>query len=243
MGQAPGSVAQWDGSGQRWFKIAEWGATFNPFTFTSLNQKSLTTIIPKSTPSGEYLVRAEQIGLHNPGSPEIFVSCAQVRVINGGSGNPPKVSMPGYIPQGDESVILNVYWPVPHSSALVPLFGGDERKRPSKFPEIEPPYPSSLGLDSIELRRKSRAKSIAVVSVAWWLADAHIEVRSKDIQIPDSSSKGSRITDDKRIRLIIHDFLMFECLGYGERQRWWDISSSRTERRGQWAHNGHVIPD
>ncbi|KAF5347817.1 hypothetical protein D9756_010297 [Leucocoprinus leucothites] len=113
LGQAPGSAAQWDGTGQRWFKIAEWGATFNPFTFSGLNQKSLITTIPKNTPSGEYLIRAEQFGLHNPGSPEIFVSCAQIKVTNGGSGSPPKVSIPGYIPDGNESVMLNVYWPVP----------------------------------------------------------------------------------------------------------------------------------
>ncbi|KXN81252.1 putative endo-beta-1,4-glucanase D, partial [Leucoagaricus sp. SymC.cos] len=106
-------AADWDGSGQRWFKIAEWGATFNPFTFTSLNQKSLITTIPSNTPSGEYLVRAKQMGLHQPGTPEIFVSCAQIKVTNGGSGNPSKVSIPGYIPQRDKSVALNIYWPVP----------------------------------------------------------------------------------------------------------------------------------
>jgi hypothetical protein len=71
------------------------------------------------------------MGLHLPGAPEIFVSCAQIRVVNGGPGNPPKVSIPGYIPQDgmwqihlptvlfadlwylDHSVNLDIYWPVP----------------------------------------------------------------------------------------------------------------------------------
>jgi hypothetical protein len=45
------------------------------------------------------------MGLHQPGAPEIFISCAQIRVVNGGSGNPPKVSIPGYIPQGGTSYL------------------------------------------------------------------------------------------------------------------------------------------
>ncbi|XP_006456576.1 hypothetical protein AGABI2DRAFT_188473 [Agaricus bisporus var. bisporus H97] len=113
LGHAPRKVADWDGRGRRWFKIAEWGATFDPFSFTSLNRKVLTTFVPRTTPSGEYLVRVEHIGLHQPGAPEIFISCAQIRIVNGGSGDPPKVSIPGYIPLGDHSVNLDIYWPIP----------------------------------------------------------------------------------------------------------------------------------
>jgi hypothetical protein len=38
-------------------QIAEWGATFNPFTFTDYGASQLTTTLPKDTPSGEYLAR------------------------------------------------------------------------------------------------------------------------------------------------------------------------------------------
>ena len=38
-------------------QIAEWGATFNPFTFTDYGASQLTTTLPKDTPTGEYLAR------------------------------------------------------------------------------------------------------------------------------------------------------------------------------------------
>ncbi|KAF8993242.1 glycoside hydrolase family 61 protein [Cyathus striatus] len=116
LGKAPKKASSWDGSGGHWFKIAQWGvATFNPFSFSSLNMNTFTTTIPKNTPSGEYLVRIEQAGLHLTGTPEFFVSCAQIMITNGGNGNPPKVSIPGYIPWQDKSVMVNIYPPYPKS--------------------------------------------------------------------------------------------------------------------------------
>ncbi|KAF8157237.1 glycoside hydrolase [Crassisporium funariophilum] len=111
LGQAPGSVENWDGSGKSWFKIAEWGATsFNPITFSSTNQNTFTTTIPSSVPSGDYLVRAEQIALHlGTGVTENFASCAQIRITGGGNGNPAKVSIPGYLSADDPSVKVNIY--------------------------------------------------------------------------------------------------------------------------------------
>ncbi|KAF9473922.1 hypothetical protein BDN70DRAFT_885380 [Pholiota conissans] len=111
LGKAPGAAADWDGSGANWFKIAEWGATSTkPFNFSSFMQTTFTTTIPQSVPSGEYLARAENIALHlGTGVPEIFVSCAQISITNGGSGNPSKVSIPGYIAANDPSVIIDIY--------------------------------------------------------------------------------------------------------------------------------------
>jgi len=115
LGKAPGSVASWDGSGSNWFKIAEWGATFNPFSFTDLNQSQLTTTIPSSTPPGEYLVRIEQVGLHVAGAPQWYISCAQINITGGGGGNPSKVSIPGYVSATDPGLTVNIYYPVPTS--------------------------------------------------------------------------------------------------------------------------------
>lgn len=46
-----------------------------------------------------YLVRAEQIALHvaqSYGGAQFYLSCGQVEVVNGGSGNPgPLVAIPG----------------------------------------------------------------------------------------------------------------------------------------------------
>ncbi|KAF8663648.1 hypothetical protein AX16_000890 [Volvariella volvacea WC 439] len=115
LGKAPGSVASWDGSGANWFKIAEWGATFNPFSFTTAGVSQLTTTIPANTPPGEYLVRIEQIGLHVAGAPQWYISCAQINITGSGSGNPPKVSIPGYVSASDPGLTVNIYYPVPTS--------------------------------------------------------------------------------------------------------------------------------
>ncbi|KAF8055220.1 glycoside hydrolase family 61 protein [Lyophyllum atratum] len=115
LGKAPGSVASWDGSGANWFKIAEWGANFNPFKFTAEGQSQLTATIPSSTPAGEYLVRIEQVGLHVAGAPQWYISCAQIKITGGGSGNPSKVSVPGYVSASDPGLTVNIYYPVPTS--------------------------------------------------------------------------------------------------------------------------------
>ena len=53
LGKASSPAASWDGSGANWFKIAEWGATFDPFSSTGENASQLTTTIPPNTPAGE----------------------------------------------------------------------------------------------------------------------------------------------------------------------------------------------
>ncbi|KAJ3497169.1 hypothetical protein NLJ89_g10384 [Agrocybe chaxingu] len=68
-----------------------------------------TAKIPASVPSGDYLVRAEHIALHLTGAPEAYMSCAQIRITQGGSGNPAKVAIPGDIAATDASVMVNIY--------------------------------------------------------------------------------------------------------------------------------------
>jgi hypothetical protein len=132
MAKASGDVKSFDGSGSVWFKlvvsplpgkifdclpliprVAEWGATFNPFSFADYNKSSLTFTVPRSISAGQYLVRAEQIGLHVAGSPQFYVSCGQVQVTGGGSANPSKVSIPGYVSASDPGLTVNIYNPVP----------------------------------------------------------------------------------------------------------------------------------
>jgi hypothetical protein len=55
------------GSGSSWFKIWEWAPTWSKSTglvFASENAVQVNFTIPKSTPSGTYLLRLEQIALH-----------------------------------------------------------------------------------------------------------------------------------------------------------------------------------
>jgi len=139
LGKAPERAADWDGSGQNWFKIAEWGATFNPFSFASLGKDTFTSTIPSSVPSGEYLVRIEQIGLHLTGSPELFVSCAQIKITGGGSATPSKFSIPGYIARDDPMLTLNIYWPQP-TAYTVP--------GPAVYSDLQSPARPSESVDS-----------------------------------------------------------------------------------------------
>ncbi|KAK0451192.1 glycosyl hydrolase family 61-domain-containing protein [Desarmillaria tabescens] len=113
LGKAPSTAASWDGSGANWFKIAEWGATFDPFAFTDYGLSQLTTTLPSDIPAGEYLVRIEQIGLHVVGAPQWYISCAQISVTGGGSASPSKVAIPGYVSPDDPGLTVNIYYPVP----------------------------------------------------------------------------------------------------------------------------------
>ncbi|KAF5324080.1 hypothetical protein D9619_011224 [Psilocybe cf. subviscida] len=113
LGKAPSSAAAWDGSGQNWFKIAEWGAkSFNPMIFSSYEQTDFTTTIPATTLPGQYLARIESLALHlGTGVPEIFVSCGQIKITNDGTAKQPsnKVSIPGYIAADDKDLTMNIY--------------------------------------------------------------------------------------------------------------------------------------
>jgi len=113
MGQAPTTAASWDGSGANWFKVYELGATYTPFTFTSLGKSQFGFNISSEIPSGEYLVRVEQIALHVVGSPQFYISCAQINLTGGGSATPAKVSIPGAVSPTDPGLTVNIYYPTP----------------------------------------------------------------------------------------------------------------------------------
>ncbi|CUA68998.1 hypothetical protein RSOLAG22IIIB_08250 [Rhizoctonia solani] len=113
MGKAPTTAAAWDGSGANWFKIYEMGADFTPFKFQSMDKSTFTFTIPKTIPSGDYLIRVEQLGLHVAGSPQFYISCAQATVTGGGSARPQMVSIPGHITKNDPSITVNIWNPVP----------------------------------------------------------------------------------------------------------------------------------
>ncbi|KDN43729.1 hypothetical protein RSAG8_05919, partial [Rhizoctonia solani AG-8 WAC10335] len=113
LGKAPTTATAWDGSGANWFKIYELGATFDPFAFIPMGQSTFNFTIPKTIPSGDYLLRIEQIGLHVAGAPQFYISCAQMTVTGGGSANPTKVSIPGYVTKDDPSLTVNIWYPTP----------------------------------------------------------------------------------------------------------------------------------
>jgi hypothetical protein len=135
------TAADWDGSGDVWFKIYSQGATFsggqmswgssgtsNPSantcrrSFTNAiytGKQQVSVPLPKALPSGEYLMRVEHIALHSAsaaGGAQFYISCAQLKVENGGNGSPsPLVSFPGAYKATDPGIQLNIYYPVPTS--------------------------------------------------------------------------------------------------------------------------------
>jgi hypothetical protein len=66
--------------------------------------------IPRCIPNGEYLLRIQQLAIHNPGSvPQFYISCAQITVTGGGSANPsPTVKIPGAFKASDPVYTANV---------------------------------------------------------------------------------------------------------------------------------------
>ncbi|KAH6888176.1 glycosyl hydrolase family 61-domain-containing protein [Thelonectria olida] len=95
MSKAPtGNVQEYEGDGD-WFKI--WETTLCDQTgdltktaWCAYGMSQFEFKIPTDTPAGEYLVRAEHVGLHGAqnNEAEFFYSCAQVKVTGSGSGSP-----------------------------------------------------------------------------------------------------------------------------------------------------------
>lgn len=77
------------------------------------NEETYTYKIPPALPNGDYLLRVQQLGIHNPypaGIPQFYISCAQITVTGGGSGTPgPLVSIPGFIKGNEPGYTVNIY--------------------------------------------------------------------------------------------------------------------------------------
>ena len=76
MSKAPSTAAAYDGSGN-WFKIKDIGPTFaTPCDATWDLEQTYNFTIPKSVPNGDYLVRIQQLAIHNPypaGIPQFYI--------------------------------------------------------------------------------------------------------------------------------------------------------------------------
>jgi len=118
LGMVPsGETADtWDGSGANWFKFYEIGPDFSAGgggSATWPEAISYSATLPSALPDGDYLLRIEQLALHNPGAaPQFYLSCAQLTVTGGGSGTPtPTVNIPGHIQSTDPGYTVNIYDP------------------------------------------------------------------------------------------------------------------------------------
>lgn len=116
MSKAPGSVKEYSGIDGNWFKIFQEGVCGNgDFTkdaWCTWGRDTISANIPKDTPPGEYLVRAEHIGVHRShvNQPEHYVSCLQVKVTGSGTGTPgPLVKFPGAYKASDPYANFSIY--------------------------------------------------------------------------------------------------------------------------------------
>ncbi|KAK4216529.1 glycoside hydrolase [Rhypophila decipiens] len=113
---AGSSATRWDGSGAVWFKIATTTPTMDKNKqLTWPNQNTYTTVnatIPAATPSGEYLLRVEQIALHmamQANKAQFYLACSQISITGGGNGTPgPLVSLPGAYRSNDPGILVNI---------------------------------------------------------------------------------------------------------------------------------------
>lgn len=91
-----------------WFKIKEIGPTFPGGTWDL--ELSYSVTIPSCVAPGDYLARIEQLAIHNPGgTPQFYISCAQIKVTGGGSKTFSTVKIPGHIKATDPGYTANIY--------------------------------------------------------------------------------------------------------------------------------------
>ncbi|KAL0939879.1 glycosyl hydrolase family 61 [Colletotrichum truncatum] len=126
LSKAPDSVSSYKGDGD-WFKIYE--LTTSDITDAGLQWATyvnnagihnFTFTLPKEVPTGEYLLRAEHVGLHGAGSKggaQFYIACAQISVEGAASGTPaPTVKFPGAYTGEEPGLLINIYYPAPRTT-------------------------------------------------------------------------------------------------------------------------------
>lgn len=116
MSKAPTTAGAYDGSGD-WFKIhqetiCKQGANIKEDAWCTWDKDRISFKIPQGIPDGDYLIRAEHIGLHgaHDGQAEFYYGCAQVTVSGGGNTTPTDtVKIPGVYKKTDPEVNFSVW--------------------------------------------------------------------------------------------------------------------------------------
>jgi len=114
ISKAPSTASAADGSGSIWYKIKDIGPTFSGGTATWDLESNYSVTLPTCLADGDYLLRVQQLAIHNPwpaGIPQFYISCAQITV-TGGSGGGLKgtaVAIPGAFKDTDPGYTVNIY--------------------------------------------------------------------------------------------------------------------------------------
>ncbi|KAF9873845.1 hypothetical protein CkaCkLH20_08579 [Colletotrichum karsti] len=127
MSKAPDGVSasEYRGDGD-WFKVyALTVTTIDDNTIHWGNYKYAQAIrnytfqLPQEIPAGQYLLRAEHVGLHDAtqhAKAQFYISCAQLQVTGNGAGKPgPLVKIPGVYNGYEPGLMLELFNPVPKS--------------------------------------------------------------------------------------------------------------------------------
>ncbi|KAL5533913.1 hypothetical protein ACEPAG_373 [Sanghuangporus baumii] len=118
--KAPSDVDGWAGDGEVWFKLWELPPVTNggqSITFPSEGMQNFEFTLPSALPSGQYLLRMENIAIHTAssyGGAQFYISCGQINVVDGGNGTPgPLVAFPGAYTGYEPGILINIYYPIP----------------------------------------------------------------------------------------------------------------------------------
>ena len=107
------TAASWDGSGAVWFKIYQEQAQSQggQLSWASINKSSFSFNIPQCLANGDYLFRIEHVALHSAGTPQFYISCAQLTVSGGSGSKTPSnlVAFPGAYKASDPGLSVNIY--------------------------------------------------------------------------------------------------------------------------------------
>ncbi|KAH3910591.1 hypothetical protein HBH56_143660 [Parastagonospora nodorum] len=113
---AGADVKTWDGSGAVWFRFSTTKPSVNAqkqMSWPGQNEyKTPNTTIPVTVPDGDYLLRVEHIALHmamQANKAQFYLSCTQVKITDGGSGQPsPLAALPGAYKSTDPGILVDL---------------------------------------------------------------------------------------------------------------------------------------
>ena len=93
MANCGGSCTNTNPSSLNWFKIDEAGllsgtlrSGFWGQTRLQQNNNSWASTVPRSLPSGNYMIRHDLLSIHTSYQPQFYPECAQLQVTGGGNG-------------------------------------------------------------------------------------------------------------------------------------------------------------
>ncbi|KAI1085052.1 glycoside hydrolase family 61 protein [Whalleya microplaca] len=114
------SAADFDGSGDVWFKIFGDApeVTDEGLVWPTDKLTEVSVTLPECIAAGEYLLRVEHIALHSAattGGAQFYQACSQLNIASSGTKTFDGVAIPGVYKADDPGILINLYNPFPTS--------------------------------------------------------------------------------------------------------------------------------